>query len=599
MTNIEPAHLNPATDLIHVMTRLEGTPPLAEKPLAAGSQPEAICCHNRDDASGYNQVNLNEHHNNSLPQAAEFVLPTRQLHRHHDASRNGSPEGIALRLAVTQNASIRKLTTTLSTTMDPLPDKDRPGQLAVEAGPRNLVARSNHHHASSGLSLTQVPELHRRSVLPSAPCSSATASGMIAPAAVSPASAASIQPSGADPDDATLCLPVAGTARAEAGVCWREPVEPAVALGCPNVGSGRAGRPRTCSQGQGGQRGGELGANATDMEVMEWETWEGFEPHDAPNQDVRSKGEERKEGVDLRQRPLLLNLNSTPTSHTLHTVDAILRGESMVDVVRIGQQQSANSDCWQEIGRRPQEGLEMQRGMAVCESAVDVVNTSLHTDGTRGTEAHDEAAAAVASKWEGEGGRGGGGGGGGGGGRSEESRGLQRNNVSRSSSSRSLMANNFNPKPTRSAGSPAPSQSLKRKTKNDGRGGVRRGRSANREDGQESGMEREGMAVLLSRSAGGVIASGLFRQGQGEGKEAEASVSQWREPAVNMEEGKEGTSGGEGISGREVLSRGEGVSGASAESGDVSGRMNSRRKPGPNRKNGPVTKACIDSRVSE
>ena len=119
------------------------------------------------------------------------------------------------------------------------------------------------------------------------------------------------------------------------------------------------------------------------------------------------------------------------------------------------------------------------------------------------------------------------------------------------------------------------------------------------EDRQELGMEREGVAVLLSRSGGGVGASSLCRRGQGEGTEAKNSDSQRREPGVNTEERQEVGAGGEGVSGREGVSRGEGVSEAGAKSGDVGGRMKARRKPGPNRKNGPVTKACIDSRVSE
>ena len=132
---------------------------------------------------------------------------------------------------------------------------------------------------------------------------------------------------------------------------------------------------------------------------MGMETRACFEPRAAPNQarGVCSKGEEREEGADL----LHLGLQCTPTSHTLHTGDATLREEGMVDVggdmAGNSQQQSASSDCWQEIGRQPHQGLEMQRGMAVCESAIAVVNKSLLLDGTRATIVHDAAAASAAA----------------------------------------------------------------------------------------------------------------------------------------------------------------------------------------------------------
>ena len=63
-------------------------------------------------------------------------------------------------------------------------------------------------------------------------------------------------------------------------------------------------------------------------------------------------------------------------------------------------------------------------------------------------------------------------------------------------------------------------------------------------------MEREWVAVLLRRSGGSMGASSLCGKGHGEGKEAENSDSQCREPADNVE-GKEGTFGGEGVSTRE------------------------------------------------
>ena len=579
--------------------------------------------HYRDDGCGYDQsignlTNLNEHHqgddHDGLPLAtrqrewAVTVLPKTQSQLRCHASSSGSPEDITLRLAVSTSSAVSEPTPTWSATMDPLPDENIYENLKWLVGPRNYGAPSRHHHdhGSGGLSVIQVPAL-LQSVLPSAPCSGAADITPGLPVATVPeaALAPSIQPLGADQDDTTLCLRLAGTAWGEAGVRWRDQVEPAVALRCPSEGNGCAGSLRTHSQGQGeqreggSQRGAELAANATDLEAMEMERLavEGYEPHAAPSQDVRSKGEERMESADL----LRLNLNCTPPSHTLNAGDAALRWEDIVgeggDVAENSQQQSARSNCWHEAGRLPHECLEMQRGMAFCDSFIGVVNPTLHLSGTGATNVHDAALAAVAtaiaSKWEEVGG--------GGGGQSKECRCLQGNSLSRSSSSssRSLVAINLNPKPTHSAGGVALSQSMTRTKQKKKNGSDEKGRSVDREDIQDFGMTIEGVAVWLRRSGGGMSANGLCGQGQGQGKEAEHIDSQTKELAVNTEEGKEGAFEGAVVSGREGVLKGNGLSGTSAESGDMGDRMKAQRKPGPNRKNGPVTKACIDSRVSE
>ena len=141
--------------------------------------------------------------------------------------------------------------------MDPLPEEN------CHVGPRNhgALGHHHHHHASGGLSVIQEPAL-LRSVLPSAPYSGAAGMAPGPPVAAAPEAALvpSIQPLGGDRVDATVCLrldvPVAGTARGEAGVRWIDPVDSAVALRCPGEGSGRTGSPRTHIQGhwQGQQR---------------------------------------------------------------------------------------------------------------------------------------------------------------------------------------------------------------------------------------------------------------------------------------------------------------------------------------------------------
>ena len=208
-----------------------------------------------------------------------------------------------------------------------------------------------------------------------------------------------------------------------------------------------------------------------------------------------------------------------------------------------------------------------------------------------------------------------------------------------SSSSLRLVASDLNPNPSDSAGGSSSHPEKKRKQQKGSDEGGERGKS----DGEESAGKKLRVRGASrsrrrdkgnSRGASGKITpekgdidkpknvqrfeqeaevGGGGGEGTGEG-EGEGGGQRDGEKSGYDQQGRkpEGEEGGSwetgwtderGINEKGTSERGKEeagvVSGGSADSTAMGALQKARRKPGPDRKDGPVTKACVDSRVSQ
>ena len=199
----------------------------------------------------------------------------------------------------------------------------------------------------------------------------------------------------------------------------------------------------------------------------------------------------------------------------------------------------------------------------------------------------------------------------------------------------SLVASDLHPNPSDSAGGSSSHPAKKRKRQkesdkgggrdeNDGEEGAgkkarRRGASGNRrrDKGTSRGTSgkstpgKEGEAKpksVQSFERAAEVVKGE-REGEGEGTGEGVGEKSGYNKQGRKSGGEEGGSWGTGWTDEGGVRQKGGsergkeeagvVSGGSADSAAMGALQKARRKPGPDRKNGPVTKACVDSRVSE